>query len=133
MQKSIRARPVTHKPARYVARNRIRKPPGAPKLRPTITRLTGDVELVAPRGCSASVLLKLVTRDDGHRYYSLWAVVGRYDRDKISVPYKYTGEDTIRFDLPEGMPLSAERLQPYLSDYLASDGTEPPDPPVIKG
>ena len=115
-------KPAAHKPAR---RARATQPP-------TITRLVSDVELTPPRGYSASVLLKLVSRDDGHRYYAWWAMAGRYDRDTIAISYKYTGEDTIRVDLPEGMPLSAASLQPHLTAYLTSEGIEPPDTPIIR-
>lgn len=130
MRKSTRH--IIHRPARRIARKRPRVTPARPALQPTITRLAGDVELVAPRGFCASVVLKLVDRDDGHRYYSWWAMVGRHGMDTVAVSYKYTGEDTIRMDLPEGMPLSAESLQPHLTAYLASDGTEPPDTPIIR-
>lgn len=133
MQKIVRT--DAHKPARPIARKRPRATPApAPKsLQPTVTRLVGDVELVAPRGCSASVLLKLVSRDDGHRYYVWWAVVGRHDADTFSARYKHNGEDVLRFDIPEGMALSAEALQPHLASYLKRENTEPSDPPVIRG
>jgi len=98
---------------------------------PQLTRLTDSIELVAPAGCSASVILKLVKRDDGHRYYAFWLVAGRHELDAAAVAYKHTGEDAIRCDLPEGVPLSAETLQPHLARYLASLGEKPGDPPVI--
>lgn len=91
------------------------------KLQPKFTRLDRDVDLVAPPGCHASVLLKLVEDSDGHRYYSWWALAGRHATDQISVPYKYTGENVIRCDLPEGMPLSAASLEPHLTAYLTSE------------
>jgi len=127
MQKSTRR----SSPAPRTAR-RSRANPARPALKPRISRLEGDVELVAPPGYHASVLLKLAHREDGHRYYSWWAVVGRHDMDSLAMSYRYTGEDTIRFDLPDGMPLSARSLQPHLRNYLASDGTEPSDPPIIR-
>lgn len=95
--------------------------PAKPTRRPMLTRVTGDINLVAPRGYRASVLLKFVSRDDGHRYYSWWAMVGRRDSEAVSTKYKYTGEDVIRCDVPEGMPLSAESLQPYLAAFLADE------------
>lgn len=146
MQKITRA--VPHKPVRPIANKRTRVrtakpagtrvrrakpvPAGKPAYRPTVTRVTGDVELIAPEGCRASVLVKLVDRDDGHRYYAWWAMVGRNAMDACSVRYKFTGEDTIRFDLPDGMPLSAEALQPHLAAYLANQRTEAPDTPIIR-
>lgn len=129
MQKIMRA--DTHKPARRPGQERARATRAKPAGQPKLTRLTGNVELVAPPGFSASVVLKLVKRDDGHRYYSWWLMVGRHDLDAASVTYKHTGEDAIRCDLPEGMALSAESLQPHLTQYLASLGEEPGDPPVI--
>jgi hypothetical protein len=102
-----------------------------PVLKPKITRLKSDITLVAPKGCHASVLLKLVDRVDGSRYYSWWAMVGRYDMDKIAISYKYTGEDTIRCDLPEGMPLQAAVLQRHLVRYLKSLQDAEGDTPII--
>lgn len=133
-------RPVSDKPARHASPKRTRVTPPAgpaagpakPALRPTLTRVTGDIELVAPRGCSASVLLKLVSRDDGHRYYSWWAMVGRHDMDSFSIRIKYRGEDLIRCDLPEGMPLSEETLQPHLTSFLAGEHTQPAGTPIIR-
>lgn len=130
------ARTVPHKPARQLVhkpRATTAKPKAKLEVQPTITRVIGDVDLVAPRGCSASVLIKLVSRDDGHRYYQWWAVAGRHGMDTFSLRYKHNGEDVLRFDLPEGMPLSAASLQPHLESYLAGENTEPSDPPVIRG
>jgi hypothetical protein len=106
--------------------------PAKPALRPTLTRITGDFDLVAPRGFCASVLLKLVSRDDGHRYYSWWAMVGRHDVDSFTIRYKYRGEDLIRCDLPEGMALSEESLQPHLVNFLAGEHNEPDGTPIIR-
>jgi hypothetical protein len=139
MQKS--ARDIARDPLpRSVSspRRRVRgKPPlrAAPRTepRPTITRLTSDVDLTPPRGCSASVLLKEVSRNDVHRYYTWWLVVGRSGADALSMPYKHTGEDIIRIDLPDGMSLSATGLQPYLEAFWDAQSLEPDDPPIIKG
>lgn len=130
MQKMTR--PVSDKPARHASPKRTRVTPAKPAPRPTLTRVTGDLELVAPVGCSASVLLKLVSRDDGHRYYSWWAMVGRHDMDSFSIRIKYRGEDLIRCDLPAGMPLSEESLQPHLTSFLAGEHTQPPGTPIIR-
>lgn len=105
-----------------------------PEPQPTITRLIGDAELVPPPGCGASLLLKQVGQGDGHRYFSWWLVVGRSAADALSVPYKHSGGDTFRIDVPEGMPLSAADLQPYLTAFWEKQ--QPPgadDPPIIKG
>jgi len=138
MQKITRQ--VSDKPARHASPKRTRVTTGAgpgagpakPARRPTLTRVTGDLELVAPRGFCASVLLKLVSRDDGHRYYSWWAMVGRHDMDSFSIRIKYRGEDLIRCDLPDGMPLSEESLQPHLANFLASEHNEPDGTPIIR-
>jgi len=124
------ARRITQPPVAVARPSRSAKPAHDPA--PTVTRIDGDVVLVAPTGCYASVVLKLVDRDDNHRYYSWWTVVGRHDMDKITMPYKYTGEDTIRFDLPEGVPLSAKSLQPHLTAFLAAEHTKPGAPPIIR-
>lgn len=110
------------------------RPASAPAkaAQPLLTRVTSDIDLVAPRGFCASVLLKLVSRDDGHRYYSWWAMVGRHDVDSFTIRYKYRGEDLIRCDLPDGMPLSEESLQPHLTSFLAGEHTEPAGTPIIR-
>lgn len=91
------------------------------KLQPKIMRLDRDIELIAPPGYHASVLLKLVEDGDGHCYYSWWALAGRHAADQATVLYKHTGENVIRFDVPEEMPLSAESLRPHLRAFLASE------------
>jgi len=137
------------KPARDIARDPLPRPVSSPRRRargkaplraaprtgprPTITRLTSDVDLTPPRGCSASVLLKEVSRNDAHRCYTWWLVVGRSGADALSMPYKHNGEDIIRIDLPEGMSLSATGLQPYLEAFWGAQSMEPDDPPIIKG
>jgi hypothetical protein len=52
--------------------------------------------------------------------------------EAFSVHYAYTGEDMIRCDLPEGMPLSEESLQPHLTAFLAGEHTQPPGTPIIR-
>lgn len=138
MQKS--ARNIAHDPAPRPVSAPTRRPRlkpthnTAPKTgpEPAITRLTGDVDLVPPRGCSASIVLKEVDRDDEHRYYTWWLVVGRSGEDATSMPYKHNGEDMIRIDLPEGMSLSATDLQPYLTAFWAQQSLEPDDTPIIR-
>jgi hypothetical protein len=88
--------------------------------------------LVAPEDCQASLILKLVAHAK-YRYYACWLLVGRFDTEAMSVRYKFTGENTVRCDLPTGAVLSAAALQPHLVKFLKSEGTEPPDTPVIIG
>jgi hypothetical protein len=98
-----------------------------------IKRLTSSVDLVAPPECHASVLLKLVHRDEWHRYYSWCAIVGRHDLGTVSVQYTFTGDDdTIQFDLPEGMALSAESLQPHLEAFLTQNEPDDKPPKIIE-
>jgi hypothetical protein len=131
MQKITRT--DTHKPARPAARKPARVAPDKPTFHPVISRVTGDVNLTAPKGYRARVLLKLVSRDNGHRYYSWWAMSGRHDMDAAALRFKYNGEDMIQFDLPDGMPLSEELLTPYLTAFLAGEHHEPPDTPIVRG
>jgi len=129
-----RSRAVSHKPARA----RASEPQAgagarpAPRQSPVITRITQDLDVVAPHGCRASVLFKLVDHDDGHRYYDWWLVVGRRGAEMMSVKYKADGADTIRVDVPDGMQLSADTLQPHVTAFLKSEGTLPAAPPTIR-
>lgn len=120
MAKSNRA--VMHKPA----------PASASEQAPVVTRITRDLELVAPRGCRASVLMKLVERDDEHRQYEWWLVVGRHGAETMSVKYKADGADVIRIDVPDGMPLTATELQPHLAEFLAQEHLQQNAPPTIR-
>jgi hypothetical protein len=126
--------PAARKSSRRITTQHPPAPPARPirGAKPIVTRIDRDVELIAPPGCYASAVLKLVDRDDDHRYYAWWTVVGRHDMDKVAVAYKFTGEDTIRFDLPEGVALSAKSLQPHLTAFLAGEHTKPGAPPVIR-
>lgn len=120
MPKSNRA--VLHKPA----------PANASGQAPVVTRITRDLELVAPPGCRASVLMKLVERDDEHRQYEWWLVVGRHGAETMSVKYKADGADVIRIDVPEDMPLTAAELQPHIAEFLTSEGNQQNAPPTIR-
>jgi hypothetical protein len=100
-------------------------------LKLKITRLERNTKLVVPHGYYASVLLKLVNRVEGQRQYSWWLTVGRHDMDSVSVPYRYTGEDTIRFDLPPKFRLSKAALRPHLTRFLRNAGELEGDPPII--
>jgi hypothetical protein len=105
----------------------IRRP--APALR--FTRIERSIKVVVPPDCSASVILKQVAHDD-RRHYAWWLLVGRYDQDAMTVSYKYTGEDTVRCDIPTGIPLSAAAMQSHLARFLKSEGTQEDKPPIIK-
>jgi hypothetical protein len=138
MLKSTRTEP--HKPARsprparaHKARPHKPRPAAVAGPQVQVSRLDGDVDLIAPRGYHASVLLKLTHREDGHRVFSWWTMAGRHDMDTITVPFKYSGEEIIRVDLPEGVPLSRELVEAKLDEFLEHEGTEPPDPPTVKG
>lgn len=99
---------------------------------PRFTRVERNIKVVVPPDCDKSVIFKQVAHDERHRIYTWWLLVGRYDRDTVAVSYKYTGEDTIRCDIPNGTPLSAAALQPYLAKFLKSEGLLQDQPPVIK-
>src|ERR1043166_7247075 len=89
------------RPARGQRKARSHKPQHAATAGPKIqiSRLQGDVDLIAPPGYHVSVLLKLTHREDGHRVFSWWTLAGRHDMDAITVPFKYTGEEILRVDL----------------------------------
>ena len=106
----------------------VRRPVAVPRF----TRVRKGLKLVVPPDCDASVILKDVGHD-GRRSYAMWLLVGRDDRDAMTVSYKFTGEDTIRVDIPSGGIISAAALQPYLVKFLKSEGTQEDDPPVIRG
>ena len=98
-------------------------------------RVTADIDsLVAPRGFRASVLLRFVglSKKDGHRHYSMLAMIGQNDTSRVSLCFKFTGEETVRFDLPDKTPLSAASLAPALQQYVKQSisvdqqGLEPP-------
>lgn len=105
---------------------------GTPPLR--ITRLFEDIELIAPAGYHASVLLKRIESAQGGPHYAWWAMVAQNNAEQISVSYKHVpGGDTIRVDLPCGIPLSATALEPHLADFLTTtDGVTSSDPPIIR-
>lgn len=132
MQKTARA--VTEKPTRANANGRPRAAGAKPAAAhaPDVSKVTGDTVVTAPPGCRASVLLKLVERDEGHRYYEWWLVVGRHGAEAASAKYKADGADVIRIDVPDGMPMTAEAFQPHLEAYFARAGVEPPDTPTVR-
>src|ERR1041384_8795405 len=100
---------------------------------PRLKHVRRSVAVAPPRGYDASVILKQVAHDDKHRYFACWLMVGRYDREALSVPYRYTGETTVRCDIPCGSVISAAALQPHLVKFLKREHTQPDPPPVIIG
>ncbi|HEX2690309.1 MAG TPA: hypothetical protein VHN14_27025 [Kofleriaceae bacterium] len=100
---------------------------------PRFTRIEHNIDVVVPLDCDASVIFKQVAHDDEHRYYAWWLLVGRYDRDALTVSYKHTGEDSVRCDIPNGTPLCAAALQPHLAKFLKSEGVLEGAPPIIGG
>jgi hypothetical protein len=113
------ARPVEDKPAREIK----------------FQRLTADVyPLVAPRGFRATVLLRFVNKKDGHRHYSILAMVGQNDASKVNTAFKFTGEETVRFDVPSGVSVCASSLVPALQQYVRQNipaEQRGNDPPII--
>ena len=99
---------------------------------PRFSRVRKSLKLEVPLDCDASLILKQV-RHDEYRCYAVWLLVGRDDQDAMSASYKFTGEDTVRVDIPNGGIISAGALQPHLAKFLKSEGTEEDAPPVIKG
>jgi hypothetical protein len=97
-------------------------------------RVMGDIgPLVAPRGFHASVLLRFVNKKDGHRHYSMLVMVGQNDTNKVNACFTFTGEETVRFDLPAGIPVSAASLAPALQQYVRTLPADQRgnDPPII--
>lgn len=99
---------------------------------PRFTRIKSNVTVTVPPDCDASVIFKQVAHDR-RRHYAWWLLVGRYDQDALTVSYKYTGEDTVRCDIPTGAPLSSAALQPHLVKFLESEGVLEDKPPIIRG
>jgi|SRR4051794_10578815 len=109
-------------------------------LKPKIERQNSDIKhLVPPEDCDASVLLKRVMRDGKRCYW--WCVAVTKDVDITSASYvQKPGEETIRFDLPKGFPVSAAAIHPYLREFLGmppmvakvdDDPLDGGDPPII--
>jgi hypothetical protein len=119
------ARKLTRKKPTNLAHT-VRRTVAAPRL----TRVRENLKLVVPPDCAASLILKQVGHDD-QRYYAWWLLVGRDDRDAMIASYKFTGEDTIRCDIPSPALLSPDALLPYLTKFLAGEGTQEDDPPKI--
>ena len=101
-------------------------------LAPRFTRIERNTKIVVPPDCDASVILKQVG-DHERRHYVFWLLVGRSDRDAMTVSYKHTDATTFRCDIPSGMSLSAGALQPHLAKFLKSNGLLEDKPPIIRG
>ena len=107
------------------------------KSEPVVTRIKANVELQAPPGCSASVLLRQVTRvgpadGPGQRTFAWWLAVGRFQVKAITVPFVFDGVDTLRVDVPEGTSLDTDTLQTALAMFVKGDDHLPEDTVVIK-
>jgi hypothetical protein len=138
MDKSARkiARKKASPPSRTARRpDRIQPRSGkrdaAPPV-PRFSRITQDVVVTPPADFNASLILKEVAHDTSRRF-AYWLLVGRYDQEFMSVKYRFTGESTLRCDIPDPEMLSAVALQPYLAEFLDGEGLEPDGPPVIIG
>lgn len=127
------SKPAKDSAARLGARTNKKKP-GKPSLAaaPRLSRIVKNIDLVPPPDCIASLVLKQVAHDT-YRYYACWLLVGRYDVDALNVKYKFTGENSIRCDIPLDGEVSLAALQPYLETFLAGEGKEPDGPPVVVG
>src|SRR5690348_13259192 len=89
---------------------------------PVVTRVKSNVDLQAPPGCSASVLLRQVTRvgpadAPGQRTFVWWLAVGRYQVKALTVPFVFDGADTLRVDVPEGTSLDTDTLQAAVARF----------------
>jgi hypothetical protein len=126
------SRKTGNQPARRsaarVATRRKRKVEAAPRF----SRITRNVTITPPDDCKATVIFKHVAHDE-YRRFVYWLLVGRYDQDTFGVRYRFTGESTLRCDIPNGTQLTPDALQPYLVEFLDSEGTEPEGPPILDG
>ena len=120
---------TARRPGASTAVRRKRKVAASP---PRFSRITRSLTLTPPDDCKASVIFKLVAHDN-YRRFSYWLLVGRHDQDALEVRYKFTGESTLRCDVPFGAPLAPDALQPYLEEFLQGEGTEPDGPPILDG
>jgi hypothetical protein len=131
------ARRLSRKIGNQPSRTARRKPASAARKRkaqpaPRFSRITRNLTVTPPDDCKASVIFKLVAHDDARRF-AYWLLVGRHDQDAVEARYKFTGESTLRCDVPFGAQLTPDALQPYLVDFLESEGTEPDGPPILDG
>jgi hypothetical protein len=120
-------------PDQEVASTSVVQGPDAKLPQATVTRIKADVDLQPPAGCSASVLLRLVGRDDTlrTRTYACWLSVGRFEARSFTAHFKYDGGDILRVDLPVGTWLDVEYLQAALRAFLHGEPTLPPDTVIV--
>ena len=116
--------------------------PSEPKATSEASRLVSVVNasmtLVPPRGCCASVLLKLVEPISGHgrkdkRLFAWWTMAGSHKGQEMQVEYIHDEIDTVRIDIPEGASICTSYLQRLLREYWEEGEELPPDTPVVKG
>ena len=130
-----------NKPTRQIARKQPAQPArtarraasngkSPSKLVPRLSQITKSLDVIAPEDCFASVILKQLDHDRVG-YYAVWLVVGRYEQEALQVHYKFTGEHTVRCDVPNGVSLTISTLQPYLAKFLKGQPTLSDDPPTI--
>ena len=105
-----------------------RRKRGAPRF----SRISRSLTVKPPNDCKATVIFKEVAQDDFRRF-AYWLLVGRYDADTIAVRYEYTGESTLRCDVPSGTQFTPDALQPYLVAFLKREGNQPGGPPILDG
>ena len=102
-----------------------------------IEQATGQLKLTTADHCDASVILKRGVPDTSTTppkvIYDWWLVAGRYGKEAETVVFPYKGEDLLRFDVPNGTPLSAHALQSALKAFVNAGGGLPPGDPTVKG
>src|SRR4051812_23528110 len=102
MDKSVRkiARKAAARPALTVRSPAAKPSTRAPssEMKPRLSRVTSNLDVVVPRDCRASVILTQVAHDAKYNYYSIWLVAGRYEEVAMTTKCKYRGEDMIRCD-----------------------------------
>lgn len=130
------ARKISRKTGNQPSRTARRPPARAATRRksgePRFKRVRRSLSVKPPADCRASVIFKFVAHDE-FRHFAYWLLVGRYAQDTIAVRYEYTGESTLRCDVPDGTMFTPDALQPYLEAFLKSEGTEPEGPPILDG
>ena len=125
-------RKMTRKPGGQPGRTVKRKPAtparGDAKSRPRFSIVVSSLDVQAPEGYRTSLILKEVSHDGRGRTFKLWLAVGRSDQEALSVHYKHTGESTVRCDVPAGVEVAREVLQPYLAKFLEGQEQWPGGP-----
>jgi len=109
--------------------------PSTPKVKRLTAAEGNPSDITPPADCCATVLLREVGHDDERkeRYFAWWLVVGRDGATALTVPYKFDGAFTLRFDIPDDTLLSTDYMQDALTTWWKTDQHLPPDTPIIKG